>query len=279
MNDVIRRYVDERLRRCEEIYNIDVIAWFLRDKGMPRKNSDLDIVFLFKNKADRKCRAIHDIIGYGFDFWGWDIYDALETVMRSHEYFYSNPTTELKDIYLSAEHKRGGLGYFGGLYWMVGNREAGGNADFLSDGVKLLESLMERKIIINYLIAPLKGRVDNIGYTNSMSSYEYLNTLWRLALSRSLLAGGKPGETDFVKLAERFIVGEALSITKSLLLVYRGSLSKYSQRFALAPLNAFIEEEFGDVQTNMQKLSPEREKCSRDILGELDGLVAKMSEA
>lgn len=279
MNDVICRYIDERMKRCEEIYDINVIAWFLRDRGMPRKNSDLDIVFLFKNRADRKCRAIHDIKGYGFDFWGWDIYDALETVTRSHEYFYLNPSAELEDIYISEEHKRGGLGYFGGLYWMVGNQQVGGNTFFLSDGVALLNSLMERKIVVNYMMAPLKARVDKMCYMNGMSSYEYLNTLWRLELSRSILEGGKPGETNFIELANRFIEGETLLHVKSLLHVYRDSLSKYSQRFALASLNAFIVKEFGNVMAEMEKLVPERAENSRDIMTRLEELVLKIGEA
>ncbi len=273
MNDVICRYIDERMKRCEEIYDISVIAWFLRDKGTPRKNSDLDIVFLFKNRADRKCRAIHDIIGYGFDFWGWDVCDAIETVKCSHENFYKNPTGELKDIYLSAEHKRGGLGYFGGLYWMVGSQIAGGDARFLSDGVELLDQIMERKIIVNYLIAPLGERVERLQYTNGMASYEYLNTLWRLELARSILAGGKPGETDFVELADRFIEGEILTLIKSLMHVYKDSLSKYSQRFALEPLNAFIADELGNVTAEMMKLVPEREKSSLNLLDRLSNLV------
>lgn len=273
MNDAIYGYINERMRRCEEVYDIAVIAWFLRDRGILRKNSDLDIGFLFKSRNSGKCRAIHDIIGYGFDFWGWDIYDAYETVLRSHEQFYVHPEIEMKDVYLSAEHQRGGLGYFGGLYWMVGNREVGGNKEFLSDGIELLDKLMEKKIVVNYLVAPLAGRVNKMGYTNGMSSYEYLNTLWRLMLARNILAGGKSGETDFVELAHRFAGGEALSSIESLLHVYRRALSKHSQRFAIMSLNSYISREYESIASEMMKLTPEKEKSGGDTMNKLRELT------
>lgn len=273
MNDEIRRYVDERMKRCEEMYGITVIAWFLRDRGMPRKNSDLDFVFLFKNKDNEKCKAIHDIIGYGFDFWGWDICDAFETIMRSHDNFYINPNAEIKDIYLSGEHKRSGLGYFGGIFWMVGNPEVGGNAEFLTNGVRLLDELMEKKIIVNYLVAPLKERIDKINYTNGMSSYEYLNTLWRLAVAKNILLGGEPGETDFPTLIHQFADGEILSVINSLMSVYKGALSKYSQRFTINSLNAYICAEYESIVLEMIELLPEKEEKSMSILESLKELV------
>lgn len=269
MNDAVYNYIGERMKQCEEVYHITVIAWFLRNRGILRKNSDLDIVFLFKNKNNGNCKAIHDIIGYGFDFWGWDIYDAYETILRSHEQFYMNPMAEMKDIYLSAEHKRGGLGYFGGLYWMVGNPEVGGNTDYLSNGVDLLDKLMERKIVVNYLIAPIRGRVDRVSYTNCMSSYEYLNTLWRLMLAKNILAGGKPGETDFVELIHRFVGGETLLSIKSLLIIYRRALSKCSQTFALTSLNSYISMEYDSIASETIKLMPEKEKSERDSMERL----------
>lgn len=273
MNDVICRYIDERMKRCEEIYDINVIAWFLRDKGIPRKNSDLDIVFLFKNRADRKCRAIHDIIGYGFDFWGWDIYDALETVARSHEYFYLNPSAELEDIYISAEHKRGGLGYYGGIFWMVGNSQIGGNASFLKEGIALLNEIMEKKIIISYLLEPLEKRIETIEYTNCLSSYEYLNTLWRLLVSQNILLGGKSGETNFTEMANKYVGEETLPWIKILINVYNRALSKHSQRFSCVPLNKYVIMEFKCLKLEMEKLLPEKEKRFNSVMKNLEDLL------
>jgi hypothetical protein len=71
--------INARIKQCEDFYEIEALFWFASGSiimGTYRENSDMDIKFIYRCKK-KKVSGIHDIIGYGLDFWGWDIEDIF----------------------------------------------------------------------------------------------------------------------------------------------------------------------------------------------------------
>ena len=79
MSHEIIQIIENRLQEYEKEYGICVLLWSFRgsiDIGIYRKNSDLDIIFIYQSN-NKKLRAMHDIVGHGFDYWGWILEDVL----------------------------------------------------------------------------------------------------------------------------------------------------------------------------------------------------------
>lgn len=266
MNKEIITFINNRLQKCEQFYNIKVLAWFPRDRGIYRKNSDLDIVFLFKRGFNSNCSAIHDIIEYGFDFWGWNIEDAVKTLAISNENYYSKAGKEIEDIYLSKEHARGGLGYFGGVYWMVGNTCTNGIGKEIEN---TLLNIMEKRIIVNYLIKGIAKRIDILEYEGRLSSYEYLNSIWRILLGKGIMEGNLPGKTDFKYLLKSYADECILDPVNDLWKTYENALGKHSQRFDIPVISDYIIKEYTGLKKETIKLEPEKKEI---YLREIDWL-------
>lgn len=268
MQESLRLYINDRLTECECLYNIKVLGWFLRSRNIFRENSDLDIVFIFLNDRNKTCRAIHDIIGYGLDFWGWCLEDALQTLKISNERYYERGI--LEDFYLSNEHKRGGLGYFGGVFWMVGNPESGGEEFFLSSGQEALRKICEKRLVVEYLIGVIDGRIAQAEYSGYMTSYMYLNSLWRVLVAENIIKGDEPGKTNFIYLVDELVWDKEIrEVIFKLLSVYGKSISKHSQRMFIPILNDFLEEKFDEIKKGSKEILPQHERTYLQAIDEL----------
>lgn len=273
MDEVVFQSIQDRVMLCKDRYEITPLSWFVRDRGIYRSNSDLDIVFIFKNFGKTKCAAIHDIIGYGLDFWGWDIHDLIQIIKISNESYYAKPFENPEDIYLSSEHRRAGLGYFGGVYWGVGNKQSWEAELYSNQIVHLLNHVMEVKIIVSYLLNGVRSRVENLQYNVFLTSYEYLNSLWRILLSKSILAGNLPGQTNFGHLVDTYMDEGLIVLVNELINVYAKALGKHSQRFTIPEMNQYIINEYFDLQRKMGTLTPEKKDTFYQDIIKLENIV------
>ena len=92
VNNELECYVNEKMNQYEDAYGIKVLCWWLRGTiniGMYRKNSDLDIAFIFKDKS-RRCKGIHDLYEHGMDLWGVEVEEIIQTTWINNESYYKN---------------------------------------------------------------------------------------------------------------------------------------------------------------------------------------------
>lgn len=260
MDTRIFEMIEKRMRECEVQYQIKVLLWSFRgsiDIGIYRKNSDLDLVFIYKNLGSTKISAIHDIIGYGFDFWGWDIEDVIKTVWTSNEIYYNNINKVIDNYYISKEHSRGGLGYFSGIYCSIGNENIGGDSFAINELIPIFSDVMEKRILINNILSGVKDMIDTIQSFGALNANQYLYGIWRILLSLHVYHGGLPGESniDFLLQGqnEEDIIEEFDLLRKN----YKDSLAKGTQRYRLLSLNKFMHDNYFKLEEKIISLLPE----------------------
>lgn len=252
-------FIDERMKLCERRYNIQILFWTFRgslDIGIYRRNSDLDLIFVYKSLGE-KCAAIHDIVGYGFDFWGWDIEDALTTIEENHHQYYRYNRTS--PYLLSAQHLRGGLSYYWGFFCCLNNQRAKYYDQFYDVAYPIMNQMFEKRLLIEHILVGVPGICDTIRFQNYLSSNDYLYTVWRLLLSNHILHGGLPGESDIHDLMKAYLENTTACVTEKLIQTYRKALSKSSQMFEIKELNDYILSEYDRIFADSSNLHPEHE--------------------
>lgn len=254
LDNRVKQLIDYRMKKCEEQYNIKVLSWFLRGSiqiGIYRKNSDLDLVFLYKNLEKQKCAGIHDIMGWGFDFWGWDIEDAVKDLNKNILFYHEYKKTNI--MYLSQEHARGTLDCLHGLYLKLGNDLVGGNNNFNLQFDELLQELLEPAILAEYALLGMKNIVHTVEIIGKLSSNEYLYSIWRVLLAGYIMDGGLPGDNRIDKLIEVCGDRNLQEQVDGLREIYKGALTKSSQRFEIDYLNNYIIQNYVAMKQKIDK--------------------------
>lgn len=262
MDIQIIEMIEKRMRECEAQYNIKVLLWSFRgsiDIGIYRKNSDLDLVFIYKNLSDAPIAAIHDIIGYGFDFWGWNIEDTVKTIQMNNENYYNNVNRVIQDFYISQEHQRGGLGYFSGVYCSLGNENIGGESFAIKRLMPILSNVMEKRVLINHVLTGVRSMTETIQSTGTLNANHYLYGMWRILLSLHIYYGGLPGESNIDFLFQKYGTEKIREEFEFLRKNYKNSLAKGTQRYRLLSLNKFMTEKYNELSEKAFSLLPEKE--------------------
>lgn len=197
INREVSSIIEERMRLYEHMYGIEVLIWSLRgsmDVGIYRKNSDLDILFLYRSK-NKDIRAIHDIVGHGFDYWGWLVEDAILTIEKSNE-IYQNGETYL----LSAEHKRASLDYYHGLYGAIGNEYAVSSEIFEKEYLANFINAYRRETALAWINSRLKKTIKKINLQERLTGSEILYGVWYALMSKHIITGNEPGDNKLSRL-------------------------------------------------------------------------------
>ena len=271
----VRNMIEERLTDCEERYGVKVLFWAFRgslDIGISRKNSDLDLIFVFKNMMEKKVSAIHDIIGYGFDFWGWDIEDAIRTIEINSQSFYEKGNG-YKTLSLSKEHARGGLTYYSGIYCCFNKEKAGSNLKEIDNLVKKFIDVMERKILILHILSGVQNSIVRLNVEGGMSACDYLYTIWRLLLSECVYKEGIIGESQITLLMTKYLDERNKEIVNGLRKVYKNSLSKHSQFFEIRELNELIFSKIDFLNGVLQDMEPQNNIEFQDKINEIKKII------
>lgn len=227
----VETFIDKRMNEIEKQYGVEVLFWFARGSvtsGIFRDNSDLDLAFVYKCSGKEKVAAIHDIIGYGLDFWGWEIGDALKTLKNSHF------------EYQSEEHRRAGLDYYYGLYCAFGNYFAKGYNLFFDKTKDVFMSAFSPKICSELFLYKAQEIYEKLLKNKTLSYADYLNCTEYILCTIHILKGGLPGDVHIRKLARSFLPGDIKNTLKDILKKYKTSLRKNSQIMSIEVLNRYF---------------------------------------
>lgn len=276
----MKEMIESKLASCEEMYDVQVLFWSFRgslDIDISRKNSDLDLIFVFRNRTKNKVAAIHDIVGYGFDFWGWDIEDAIKTIEINNSSFYAN-CSDYQNIPLTKEHARGGLTYYSGIYCFLGNKKSGSNINKIEDLKEKLANVMEKRVLISHILAGVKSGLAKLEIEGGMSACDYLYTIWRVLLAEHVYKGGMPGESEIDFLMPLYMDKETMETVNRLRVIYKDSISKHSQFFRIINLNNYIDNKYVYLEKAGKELKPEYETDMKARIEEIKVYVDKITD-
>lgn len=274
----MKSIIETKLADCERVYNVKVLFWSFRgsiDAGIFRKNSDLDLVFVFKNMSADKVVAIHDIVGYGFDFWGWNIEDVIKTIEINNYSFYEK-RDDFHNISLSHEHARGGLTYHYGIYCWLNNSRSGSNLINVDELRNKLACIIEKRVLISHILAGVEAGLTKLETENGMSACDYLYMTWRVLLAEHVFNGGMPGESDIDMLMNLYMDKKTAMVVNRLKYIYRDSLSKHAQFFIIEELNKFISDKYNYLRKIIKDLKPENEKILGSKIKEIKDFVGEL---
>jgi len=251
----IDSYINSRIKKCEDLYNIETLFWFGVGSlvtGIFRKNSDLDIRFIYKCKGE-KVAAIHDIVGYGFDFWAWDITDVLLFLQNGG-----------KDV-LSSEHARGSLDYCAGIFSMLGNEISGQYNSSYDKATDHLVKLFSKKICIEYFINLAQNIYLKREQSHILSYYEYLNCIEYLLACEHILENGLPGDIHICKLSKKYLDESMLYLLNELIAAYRDSASKHAQKKDIPLFNDFISNKLSELTAKSRAIEDDTSNVLENI--------------
>lgn len=237
----IENIIENQMRDYEERYGIQVILWTIRgsvDIGIHRKNSDLDIIFIYRSK-DKKIKAIHDIVGHGFDYWGWLLDDVITTV---------NESNLLCDqgipYYISSEHERGSLDYYFGLYCAIDNNCACISEWVDADIIECMRKIFVIKSCLVWINSKLEKSYKKICGGEEISGNVYLYGVWYALMSKHILNGNRSGDNKFVLLLDKYTDDNEKIVIKKIYEDYIYSSGKNSKVYKNTIIDNLIMDQY-----------------------------------
>lgn len=239
LTDKVKVTIEEKLLIIEKLYNIEILFWFIRGSmylGIYRKNSDLDILFVFRNKKGDEVNAIHDITGYGFDLWGWNVNKMVLTIKRSNTAINMGRTFNG----LSSEYRRGNLLYYGGIFCALGNDTLHWKIENSDKIYRLLKYIFNPGVLYMEFKNDIDKILTKIEYCMPVTFCDYLNIIDELLIILHVCNDGEAGEADINFLSGLYLPNSIKLELERILKSYNGSLRKYDQCAYLAGLNNYI---------------------------------------
>lgn len=256
--------IEEKMKFYEVTYGIQVLMWSFRgsiDIGIYRKNSDLDIIFIYRS-VNKNIRAIHDIVGHGFDYWGWLLEDVLTTIHESNKLCDSG-----MPYVISKEHERGSLDYYFGIYCGIDN-ELSAITEAFSKYIEALRSVCMNKAMIVWFNNKIEKIYRKIVMKQEITGNEYLYSVWYAYMCKHIMLGNRSGDNKLRKLVGLYATliekEEIINIHND----YKVSESKTAKTYYSKIINDIITNQY---KTNKQyifdtKTSLKQEEYENSIL-------------
>lgn len=250
LTDKVKVTIEKKLLIIEKLYNIETLFWFIRGSmylGIYRKNSDLDILFVFRNKKGDGINAVHDITGYGFDLWGWNVNKMILTIKSS------NAAINMGKAFngLSSEYRRGNLLYYGGIFCALGNNTLHWNIENSDKIYRLLKCIFNPWVLYMEFKNDIDKILTQIEYCMPVTFCDYLNIIDELLVILHVYNNGEVGEADIKFLSDLYLPNDIKLELEGILKSYNGSLRKYDQCAYLVSLNNYIKSVSMKLDENM----------------------------
>lgn len=240
MPEYLESMINKRLTLIEELTNVHVLFWSLRgslDVGIYRDNSDIDVIFVY-SCADKNKKALHDIVGHGLDLWGWIIDDVLDTI----EFCSTNGLDDLikNKCALTAEHARGSLSYYFGLYVCLGNCFSKSRDGFLEKTANTWLELYNPNIVIAELYCHMLPIYSKISSKGIVSGSQCVYGLWYALMIKGICDRMLPGENKIRDLLVRYGNDDLTNRFYEIHSIYKRGAGKNAQFFDDEVINSFI---------------------------------------
>lgn len=238
LTDDIIQYVEGIKEEYEKNYHIQILMWVVRKsflRGLERRTSDLDVVFIFQNLDLQKKKIIFERANRRIEIQCWDIQDILEIIIENKRL--AIKAKDFKLYYKNDEFKHYILDYYNGFYagW-----ESGLMRDYYGFKQKCGEqiwNLYEPFVAAKMLYAELLGQVKRIEWGYWLSLNEYINAVWSGMAGLHLLGGGSPSDIQIESLMKRYLEEKDAVLLKKLVFHFKQTVQKQSNYCNMSELN------------------------------------------
>ena len=269
----IIQYIGAVKKEYEKRYHIQILMWTVRKsflRGLERKTSDLDVVFVFQNLDSKKKKIIFERANRRIELQCWDIQDILEIIAENKRR--SLQEKEFCPYYKSNELKHYILDYYHGFYAGWDSALMKDEYGFCQNCGKHIFHLYEPFVVANMLYLDLKGQCKRVEMGYWLSLNEYINAIWSGLAGLHALSNGRPSDTQIRFLAETYLNGEEAKMLLSYVAHFKQTVQKQSNYCNMEALNQMLLDlklrlEKKMKQFNIQEIDIEKELL--DIQGQL----------
>lgn len=275
LKDYALEYIHSIKKDYEKRYHIQILMWVVRKsflKGLERRTSDLDVVFIFQNMDFEKKTIIFERADRRVELQCWDIQDILEIIAENKRR--SLYGKEFQPYYKRDEFKHYILDYYNGFY-------IGWESNFMQDYYGFWQScgkhiwnLYEPLAAAKILHLDLKSQIERAETGYLLSLNEYINAIWAGMAGIHILEGGKPFDVQVKSLAEQYLEIEDAKLFLEMVGYFKQTVQKQSNYCNREDLNRIMKElekrQEQETKTYMVK--------ELDIDKELLGIQDKLKE-
>lgn len=218
-------YINEHKIEYEHIYGIKIYAWFIRKstiRGLGRKSSDLDVVFLFLGNK-KKYSIIFERADRRNEFQLYSVSDAWKLMIENKKRVLSNKGSDLYEV--SPMYTHYVFDYFNGIACSIGNRFKYAEESYLSFE-KLLTKVYEPLCAAKQLADEAKLIRDRLRVGYEVSLNQMINSIWAGIGATMLLNGSLPGTLDIRSMHPPFISEQEQVQINSMVLKFKQSVQK-----------------------------------------------------
>lgn len=245
-------YIANKKKEYEERYQIRICMWFVRKsflRGLGRRSSDLDIVYVFDKKGPEKINILFERAERRVEIQCWNIQDILEIIVENKRRALQNKYFEV--YYKNQELRHYILDYYNGFYCGLKSELAGDYEKFWHVCEKSMWNLYEPLVPTMQFYTDLKTQIEKLEKGYFISLNEYLNAVWSGMAGLHLLRGGMPGEVEVLKLAEYYLDTDDSRMIQELVHYFKRTIQKQSNYSNQQVLNEVLYKLFRSLENQI----------------------------
>lgn len=277
LNQELIEYIERHRIDYEKRYGIKIYTWFVRKstiRGLSRKSSDLDVVFLFLDDKD-KFKLIFERADRRNEFQCYSLKDAWKLLLDNKKNVMES--ADFKIVEASDTLKHYVFDYYNGVACSIGNPYIYRNPEYV-DFENLVKECYEPLVAARQLFKEGEDiyRKLEIGYEVSLN--QMINALWSVNAAITILCGRDPGDVDIRNMRMEYLSPEEKNRIIKMVAFFKKSNQKQSnysrfsdeKKILRKLLNVYFdfEEKYECVDIDIEKIEKEANEWFAEQLGD-----------
>lgn len=267
LTDDIIQYVNARKMEYEKRYHIQILMWSIRksiSRGLDRRTSDLDLVFIFQSLDHQKKHIIFERADRRIEIQCWDIQDILEVIVENKRLAMAEK--DFSPYYKSNDLRHYILDYYNGFY--VGWGAALSQCFYGFEDIcgKQLWNLLEPYVIVRMFFLDLSRQAERIRTGYYLSLNEYLNALWMGMAGIHLLEKKTFSNMQIEMLVQKYLPKEKQEFVFGLTRHFKQTIQKQSNYCNEEEINCIIQNLLLHLANSMEAYQIQALDIEKEVL-------------
>lgn len=266
LTDEIIEFVSNVTKEYEKKYNIQILMWAVRKsflRGLERRTSDLDIIFIFQNLDSISKKIIFERAYRRIELQFWDIQDILEIIAENKRR--SIQGKDFKPYYKNDELKHYILDYYNGFYVAWESNLMRDCYEFKLYCGKQIWNLYEPLVAANMLYLDLNRQIVRVQEGYWLSLNEYINAIWSGMAGIHLLSNGRPSDVHIESLAKHYLEKKDEELLLKMVVYFKRTLQKQSNYCNLEELNYIMKQLQRQLEEKMEHYQVKELNIEKEI--------------
>lgn len=267
LTDEIIEFVGAVKTEYERRYHIQILMWAVRKsflRGLERRTSDLDIVFVFQNLDSTNKKIIFERAWRRIEMQFWDIQDILEIISENKRLAVQGK--DFKPYYKNNEFKHYILDYYNGFYVGWESNLMRDCYDFKQYCGKQIWNLYEPFVAAKMLYLDLCGQIARVEMGYWLSLNEYINAIWSGMAGIHLLNNGSPSDVHIESLALLYLEKKDAELLIEMTAYFKQTLQKQSNYCNLEELNHIMKQLQCQLEQKMELYQVKEWNIEKEIM-------------